>query len=100
MSNEQTSVNSPKCRRCTECAGEEHHWSDEYIVWADDEPGHPAAKRGLDCWLTCKHCEAWKPYPDDDEEIASDDEVATADERAALWQLGVSDEEGGDVERK
>jgi hypothetical protein len=59
------------CRRCTECVGEEHHWSDEYIEFAEDEPDHEAAKRGLDCWLVCKHCPAWKPYPEDDESTAS-----------------------------
>jgi hypothetical protein len=46
------------CRRCTECVGEEHHWSDEYIEFAEDEPDHEA----------CKHCPAWKPYdPDADD---------------------------------
>jgi hypothetical protein len=58
----------PACRRCAECVGEDHHWSFEYVVWADDEPEHPAAEQGLDCWLTCKHCDEWKPYPDDDNE--------------------------------
>lgn len=54
------------CRRCAECEGEEHHWSDEYIEWADDDPKHPAVSAGHDCWLVCKHCPAWKPYPDDE----------------------------------
>lgn len=55
------------CRRCTECVGEEHHWSDEYIVFADDEPEHPAAIAGHEAWLVCKHCPEWKGMEDDDD---------------------------------
>lgn len=40
-----------KCRRCSECKGQEHHWLQDI-----DENDNPI--------LICKHCEATMPYED------------------------------------
>ncbi len=46
------------CRRCIDCADDEHHWGDSYVGTADTQPEHPAALRA-DAWYECKHCPAW-----------------------------------------
>lgn len=62
MSDETTT-----CRRCEDCDGDEHHWLTEIQHgYASEHPEHPAAKAGLVCWDVCKHCDAWRPVPDDD----------------------------------
>ncbi len=45
---------SDKCRRCTDCEGEEHHW----MVECDDD--RPQGVMG------CKHCLATRPITDAD----------------------------------
>lgn len=44
------------CRRCSECVGEEHHWTENGRVC---EPGDP--------YYICKHCDAACAEVDDDE---------------------------------
>ena len=59
----ETIYNDGPCRRCSECAGESHHWLEQY----DDE--HPAVKEhGLLVYWVCKHCDAWKEYDPDEED--------------------------------
>jgi len=43
-------------RHCSVCEGMDHHWMDD----CTDE-GEPVQ--------VCKHCEAWRPYQDDDDEM-------------------------------
>lgn len=44
-------------RHCSVCEGIDHHWLDD----CTDE-GEPVQ--------VCKHCDAWRPYADDDEDDA------------------------------
>ncbi len=59
---------SPACDlRCADCDGEPHHWMAGICEgYATEEPGHPAAKAGHEVWDICKHCPAWRPVPEDD----------------------------------
>ncbi len=55
-------------RTCNLCEGDDHHWG--YTETAESEPDHPAAKAGLEIWDGCKHCDAWREVPDDEDDIA------------------------------
>lgn len=61
-------------RPCDECAGGGHHFADPMIEFAESEPDHEAAKLGIAAWYVCKHCDAWREYPDEDGEEADDDD--------------------------
>jgi hypothetical protein len=47
-----------ECRRCSVCEGMDHHWM--YV--GDEINGEPV--------LSCKHCDAIKPYDDDLDEAS------------------------------
>lgn len=52
--------------RCIDCEEDDHHWMAGYGEdYATENPDHPAAKMGHEVWDVCKHCEAWRPIPDD-----------------------------------
>ncbi len=61
---------SPACDlHCADCAGEPHHWLTGIDHgYVDTEPNHPAALAGFGWWDICKHCQAWRQVPDDDDE--------------------------------
>ena len=69
-----------ECRRCSECAGEEHHWLECFpdpCPIPGDEIDHPYLYDDWAKWLkevdapeaplylVCKHCPAWKRMPID-----------------------------------
>jgi hypothetical protein len=58
--------NGTPCRRCEECSGEEHHWSEALVETSGERPDHPAAKAGHEAWYICKHCPAWRVGLDGD----------------------------------
>lgn len=47
----------PCARPCTVCEGADHHWMPD----CEEETGLP--------WMVCKHCEARRPYIDEDDDI-------------------------------
>lgn len=48
--------NSVCKRHCSVCEGMDHHWMPDFTA-----SGEPV--------LACKHCDATKPYPDDEEPV-------------------------------
>jgi len=66
------------------CPKPEHADRDHYFVETSNDsaveyPGHPAARRGVEGWLLCHHCDAWADYNYGDGIIeAIDDALAIA----------------------
>lgn len=44
-------------KHCSVCEGQDHHWMPDF----DEESGDPI--------MVCKHCDAEKPYPDDEVDL-------------------------------
>lgn len=68
-----------KCSHtCSDCGNGEkgHHFGDSYLSDPEEEPDHPLAKVGDECWYVCKHCPAWLSFEE--------------------FELLFEDEEGGD----
>lgn len=42
--------------------GDDHYFVETSYESAVEQPGHPAACRGVDAWLVCHHCDAWADY--------------------------------------
>lgn len=60
-----------KCPRpCSVCEGDDHHWG--YHDFAESEPEHPAAKAGHEVWDGCKHCDAWREVPDEEDDLGDE----------------------------
>ncbi len=68
MTDQPTRGGPEKCpRSCSVCEGDDHHWG--YTETSESEPDHPAAKAGHEIWDGCKHCDAWREVPDEEEEV-------------------------------
>ena len=45
-----------------ELPGDDHYFVETSNDFAAEMPGHPAARRGVEGWLLCHHCDAWANY--------------------------------------
>lgn len=40
----------------------DHVFVETSVEVSEEQPGHPAARRGISMWLVCHHCDAWADY--------------------------------------